>query len=63
MKDHDSGGLGTGNHCMLEDEKPASYNAIKKRLVTHFDVANKKREVFWPTRDGTIRNYKIASSR
>jgi hypothetical protein len=27
---------------------------LQKRLVTHFDIANKKGEIYWPTRDGTI---------
>ena len=67
LVDNESGGLGMGDYRVLQDEEPAeailTYDAVKQRLITHFDVANKKKEVFWPTRDGTIKNYNIASSR
>ena len=60
LVDNESGGLGMGDYRVLQDEEPAepilTYDAVKQRLITHFDVANKKKEVFWPTRDGTIKN-------
>jgi hypothetical protein len=67
LADNGSGGLGAGEHSLLNEDSSVetvlSYNAIKQRLITHFNVANKKGEVFWPTRRGIIRNYIVASDR
>jgi Plant transposon protein len=67
LADNGSGGLGAGEHSLLNEDSSAetvlSYNAIKQRLITHFNVANNKGEVFWPTRRGIIRNYIVASDR
>jgi hypothetical protein len=62
-----SGGMGAGEHNLINIdssvENNMSYNAVKKRLITHFNVANEGREVFWPTRSGVIRNYTVATDR
>ena len=63
LEGNGSGGVGAGEHSLHTEEDSSdhvlSYKAVKKRLITHFDVANRKGEVFWPTREGIIRNYNV----
>ena len=67
LQGNDSGGIGAGEHIIADEEQAEqlnmSYNVVKQRLVTHFHVANMKGKVYWPTRDGIIRNYHVASNR
>jgi Plant transposon protein len=62
-----SGGIGSGEYSIIvEDvipEQDMTFKMVKQRLVTHFNVAHSKGEVYWPTRDGTIRNYHVKSTR
>jgi hypothetical protein len=65
LESNESGGVGAGEHNLHNEDNSAehvlSYNVVKQRLITHFDVANKKGEVYWPTRHGIVRNYNVAS--
>jgi hypothetical protein len=67
LVDNPSGGVGAGEHNLVNEDSSAaqvlSYNAMKQRLITHFNIANAKREVYWPTRAGIIRNYVVATDR
>lgn len=53
-----SGGIGSGEYSIIvEDvfpEQDVTFKMVKQRLVTHFNVAHSKWEVYWPTRDGTL---------
>lgn len=47
----------------VEAEHEDSYDVLRKKLITHFKVAHEKGEVFWPTREGIIKNYILSTQR
>ena len=69
IAEEDSGGMGGGENLILPyddnvlEEHDISHDIVKARLITHFKWANKKNEVFWPTRQGTVCKYNLASDR
>lgn len=69
IAEEDSGGMGGGENFILPyddnvlEEHDISHDIVKARLITHFKWANKKNEVFWPTRQGTVCKYNLASDR
>jgi hypothetical protein len=58
---NESGELGSGEHNVIGEnaidtrQQDLTFKIVKQRLVTHFDIMHKKGEVYWPTREGTIR--------
>ena len=64
-----SGGMGGGENLILPyddnvlEEHDISHDIVKTRLITHFKWANEKNEVFWPTRQGVVGKYNLASDR
>jgi hypothetical protein len=67
LVDNTSGGVGSGEHNLVNvdtsEAQVLSYNEVKQRLITHFNIANAKREVYWPTKAGIISNYVVATDR
>jgi Plant transposon protein len=69
LEGNGNGGVGSGEHNILAEvtnpvqQQDLIFKMVKQRLVTHSDIANKKGEVYWPTRDGTIRNYHDKTTR
>ena len=65
----EANGMGGGENLILPfddnvlEEHDVSHDVVKNRLINHFKWANKKNEVFWPTRHGTITKYNVASDR
>ena len=65
----DNNGMGGGENLILPfddnvvEEHDMSHDVVKQRLITHFKWANKKNEVFWATRNGSITKYNLASER
>jgi hypothetical protein len=69
IAEEDSSGMGGGENLILPyddnvlEEHDISHDIVKARLITHFKWANKKNEVFWPTRQGVVGKYNLASDR
>ena len=68
---HDSSGMGVGSdrddndgssvsmlplgEVRMDSVRALSLEEFRNRLVTHFDIAFKKREIVWPARNGVSR--------
>lgn len=63
----ENNGMGGGEHTVQVDEVEVEHedlhDVLRKKLITHFKVAHEKGEVFWPTRDGVIKNYVLSTQR
>ena len=65
----DNSGMGGDEHLILPyddnvvEEHDVSHDIVKRRLITHFKWANRNKEVFWATRNGSISRYNVASDR
>jgi hypothetical protein len=68
LREERSGGVGSGDHVVVHDNcnvisGDITHAVLKKILITHFDVANRKGEVVWPRINGIVRTYHTASQR
>ena len=55
-------GIGPGEHVIAREdvvsiEDRAVHDAMKARLIVHFNQALKNGEVYWPKRSGGVRPY------
>lgn len=63
VPEEDNSGMGGGENLILPfddnvlEEHDISHDIVKKRLIDHFTVANKKNEVVWPKRNGVVTKY------